>query len=127
MNLHAIAGPCVATINPFVAGQYQQSNGYTTSPDGKRVPAYLPAVSVQIQKQPMTYKDLMQVDGLNLNGEKAAFYINGDWQGVSRSANKGGDLITLPNGTVWLVVMLLENWSEMDGWSKVAVTLQNNA
>ena len=126
MNLHAIVGNSIAQINPYVLGNYQQSSGYTTLPDGSRVPAYDPGVTVQIQKQPLTYKELTQTDSLNISGEKAAFYINGNWQGISRPTSQGGDIITLQNGTVWLVVMLLENWSEMDGWSKVCVTLQNN-
>jgi len=124
MNLHNIAGQYVAAVNPWLTAQYQQSNGYTTAGDGTRTPSYATAVPVQVQKQPMQYRDLVQLDGLNLNGEKAAFYVNGNWQGVARPTNQGGDLITLPNGSKWLVVMLLENWSEMDGWSKVACVLQ---
>lgn len=127
MNLHNIVGPCVAVVNPWVIGQYQQSTGYTTNSDGTRTPSYAAAVQTLIQKQPLTYKDLTQIDSLNISGEKAAFYVNGNWQGISRPTAQGGDIITLPNGTVWLVTMLLENWSEMDGWSKVAVVLQNNS
>jgi hypothetical protein len=74
----------------------------------------------------MTAGDLRQVDGLNLNGEKAAFYVNGNWQGVARPTAQGGDLITLANGQVWLVVMLLENWSGTSGWGKIAAVLQNS-
>jgi hypothetical protein len=127
MNLHNIAGNYVAAVNPWLTAQYQQSTGYTTGADGTRTPSYAPAVAVQVQKQPMQYRDLVQIDGLNLNGEKAAFYVNGNWQGVARPTGRGGDLITLPNGSVWLVVMLLENWSEMDSWSKVACVLQDNS
>lgn len=127
MNLHNIAGNYVAAVNPWLTAQYQQSTGYTTGADGTRTPSYAAAVPVQVQKQPMQYRDLVQLDGLNLNGEKAAFYVNGNWQGVARPTGQGGDLITLPNGSVWLVVMLLENWSEMDSWSKIAAVLQNNS
>jgi hypothetical protein len=91
------------------------------------VPSYAAAAPVQVQKQPMQYKDLMQVAGLNLNGEKAAFYVNGNWQGVSRPAAQGGDLITLADNSVWLVVMLLENWSGTSSWTKIAAVLQNNS
>lgn len=127
MNLHNIVGSCVAAVNPWITAQYKQSNGYTTSADGKRVPAYLAAVSVQIQMQAMTYKDLIQTDGLNINGERHAMYLNGDERGIDRSANRGGDIITLPDGSVWLVAQVLENWYGTDGWTKLCVTKQNGA
>ena len=127
MNLHAIVGPCVAAVNPWVTAQYQQSNGYTTSASGKRVPAYLAAVSVQIQMQALTYKDLVQTEGLNINGERHAMYLNGDERGIDRSANRGGDIITLPDSSVWLVAQVLENWYGTDGWTKLCVTKQNGA
>ena len=127
MNLHSIVGPCVAAVNPWIIGQYQQSNGYTTAADGTRAPAYLAAVSVQIQQQALTYKDLIQVDGLNLNGEKRAFYVSGNWEGVSRPDGRGGDLITLPDASVWLIAQVLENWYSTDGWAKVAVVKQNGS
>jgi len=44
----------------------------------------------------LTYKDIIQVDGLNLNGTRRAIYINGKVDGLVRPENKGGDLITLP-------------------------------
>jgi hypothetical protein len=39
-------------------------------------------------------------------------------------AQKGGDLITLPDGTLWLTVQVLEDFSVTSGWVKVAATLQ---
>lgn len=128
MNLNAIAGGIVAAVNPWVSGQYRQSNGSTTAADGTRTPAYLPAVDVAIQMQMLSFKDLQQVQGLNQNGEKRAMYVDGDWRGVSRPDLRGGDLITLDaDGTVWLVTQVLENWFSTGGWAKVAVTKQNGA
>ena len=127
MNLHNIASAYVTSVNPWIVVSIQASNGYTTSPDGDRVPLYLPAYPVQAQMQAMTYNDLVQVSGLNINGEKRAIYINGTWMGVSRPDGKGGDLITLPDGTVWLTAMVLENWGFMDGWTKLAIVKQDGS
>lgn len=127
MNLSGIVGGYVAAINPWVTASIQLSQGYTTNPDGHRVPAYTPAATIQVQMQAMTYRDLMQVDGLNINGEKRAMYINGTWEGVARPDGRGGDLITLPDSSVWLVVQVLENWGYQDGWTKVAVVRQNGS
>ncbi|MDB5280873.1 MAG: hypothetical protein JWR61_5828 [Ferruginibacter sp.] len=126
MNLHRIVSGAIGAVNPFVAGTIKVSNGtYTTAPDGKRTPAYNTFPNVQMQVQALTFKDLQQVDGLNLNGTRRAIYMNGRADGVVRSLMKGGDLITLtdgPNAGTWLVAMTLEQFSE---WCKVAVTLQN--
>jgi hypothetical protein len=126
LNLHGIVSGAIAAVNPFVAGTIKVSNGtYTTASDGKRTPAYDTFKGVQMQVQALTFKDLQQVDGLNLNGTRRAIYMNGQADGVVRSMMKGGDLITLtdgPNAGTWLVAMTLEQFS---GWCKVAVTLQN--
>lgn len=127
MNLSGIVGNYVAAVNPWVTASIQASQGYTTSPDGDRVPAYAPAVDIQVQMQAMTYRDLVQIDGLNINGEKRAMYINGIWEGVARPDGRGGDLITLPDGSVWLLAQVLENWGYQDGWTKVAVVRQNGS
>lgn len=79
------------------------------------------------QVQPMTFKDLMQVEGLNLNGKKKAIYLNGSIDGVVRIELKGGDLITLPDGTVWLVAQQLEDFSISSGWCKAAMVLQDGS
>lgn len=127
MNLNMLVGPIVAAVNPWTTATYRQSAGPTTAPSGARAAAYLDPVDVLVQKQALTWKDLQQVQGLNLNGEQAAIYVDGDWQAVSRPRLRGGDLITLENGSVWLVVKVIENWFDKDGWAKVACTLQNNA
>lgn len=83
-------------------------------------------LSVPAQVQAMTFKDLEQVDGLNLNGTRRSIYFEGKLDGIVRSENKGGDLITLsdgPNAGTWLVAMVLEQWPD---WVKVAVTLQQD-
>ena len=52
MNLHAIAGPIVAIVNPWVLAQYRQPTGtYTTAADGTRTPIYLPDVDLLVQRQ----------------------------------------------------------------------------
>lgn len=127
MNLHAIVSGAVAAVNPFVTATIQRSTGYTTAPGGRRTPTYAAPVTVQVQVQALQYNDIQQVDGLNIEGERRAMYINGDWEGLLRDDRKGGDLITLPDGTVWLVALVLENWAGTDGWVKVAVTRQNGS
>ena len=125
MNLHAIAGPIVASVNPYVPVKIQASNGYTTQASGKRTPTYDLPFDLLAQRQALSYDDLRQVDGLNIQGEKCALYLNGSWEATSQTDSRGGDLITFLDGTVWLLVQVLENWAPMDGFVKVAAVRQS--
>jgi hypothetical protein len=126
LNLSNIVGPIVSAVNPWITAQLQQSQGYTTAADGSRQPKYGSPVPMPVQMQALQYNDLMQVSSLNIQGERRALYINGDWEAVVRSDQEGGDLVTLPDCSVWLVVFQFENWFMTGGWVKVAITRQNS-
>lgn len=79
------------------------------------------------QVQPLSGRDLRQVEGLNLGGELRKLYVSGDLNGTVRVELKGGDLITLPSGQVWLINQQLEGWSETAGWTSAVMTLQNGS
>lgn len=122
MNLHAIAGPAVAAVNPTVEVTVRpNTGGYVTNPDGSRTPSFGPSITAKAQIQSLTYNDIMQLDGLSLNGERRAIYLTGDLQALDRPDQRGGDLVIFPNGTTWLVAQVLEHWPD---WCKVAVTQQ---
>nr|WP_321986145.1 hypothetical protein [uncultured Lichenicoccus sp.] len=125
MNLHKLVRSGVGTVNPYTLVTIQRSTGNTIAPDGSQVPSYAAPVTVRAHRQPMATTDLMQVQGLNLTGIKCKLYLDGNWDGVIRADQRGGDLVTMPDGSIWLVVMVLENWSEQDGWTSVALTLQD--
>jgi len=125
MNLHGLVSPVVSAINPQVPATLQISTGSTIAEDGTRIPTYEKARTVTAQVQPLSSRDLRQLEGLNLGGNLVAIYLYGEVDGLVRSANKGGDLVTLttpPNAGVWLVNQVLEQWPD---WAKCACTLQN--
>jgi hypothetical protein len=124
MNLHNIVNGSISAINPRVPGTYNQSTGYTTNPDGSRTPSYAQPVTIKIQLQALAFRDLQQLDALNIQGCKHAMYLYGDVEGIDRAAGRGGDTIVLDDGTTWLVTQVLENWNTTAGWVKVAVTKQ---
>lgn len=77
------------------------------------------------QVQPITWRDLQQMDGVNLGGTRRKIYINGTTDGIVRSLRKGGDLVTIAGGVndgVWLVAQVLEQFPD---WCSAAITLQN--
>lgn len=120
MNLHAICNGAIAAVNPNVTALVRYSNGYTIAPGGKQVPAYIDTPNQTIQVQALTGKEILQIQGLNIQGVVRAIYLYGDTQGAVRPLSKGGDLIVF-GGQTWLVSTVLETW---DSWSKVAATLQ---
>jgi hypothetical protein len=125
MNLHGIASGYVSSVNPWITGSYQKSTGSAADANFERQPTYAAAVPLMIQMQAMTSGDLRQVSGLNLNGELRAMYCNGAIEGVDRPQSLGGDLITLPDASIWLVAKVLENWNTTSGWTKFCVVRQN--
>ena len=124
MNLHAIASPLVAAVNPNVTGTLRDNQGYTTTAAGKREPVYGETTGVLMQVQALAGPELALVDGLNIQGVKRAVYLFGDVQGVVRPDAKGGDIL-LFSDRVWLVIAVLETWGVAE-WCKVAVVLQES-
>lgn len=120
MNLHGIAAGAIGAVNPFITGTLTASTGCTTAADGTQVPAYAAAVTARIQVQALTYSDLQQTSGLNIQGEARGIYLYGEWNGVLRPEVKGGDLITF-NSQRWLVKQVLEQWPD---WCKVVAVRQ---
>lgn len=127
MNLHGIVAGVISAVNPIVPGTLQISTGSSQAADGTRIPTFATPINIGAQVQPLTWRDIQQLDGLNLQGNRVAIYVYGEVDGLVRPQNKGGDLITLttpPNAGVWLVAQVLEAWPD---WSKVAATLQNGS
>ena len=124
MNLHQIVSGVIQAVNPNQLITIQTSTGYTTNSDGSRVPGYAPAFDARGQVQELTTRDLHQLDALNIQGSMRTIYINGEIDAIIRISQKGGDLITLVDGSVWLTTAVLEQWPD---WCKVAVTMQTDA
>ena len=132
MNLQNITAGYVSAVNPMVPCSLQVSIGTTTNADYSVTPNYNAPILVMGQVQALQFRDIQQLEGLNLQGTRKAIYLQGDVEGLVRASNKGGDLITFPDGSVWLVAMVLEAWGMNAGtpneqWCKVAATLQNGA
>jgi len=124
MNLNAVAAPLVGAVNPHQPANVQVSTGYATLPGGIRTPQYQTFAGVTAQVQELSTADLRQLDMLNVQGSTRKVYVSGEVDAVLRFARKGGDLITLADGTVWLTTAVLERWPD---WCCVACVLQNGS
>lgn len=127
MNLNAIANGVVTAVNPNFPATLFVSTG-STIVNFKQVPTY-DKVTVSAQVQPLTSKDLRQLDALNIQGAEKSIYLNGAALGISRIKQRGGDLIVfapglIPEGNTWLVLASLEQWGST--WGHVAAVLQDD-
>lgn len=121
MNLRGIANRATRAVNPNVPGVFQVSTGYITSSSGKKVPSYS-SVDVEVQFQELSSTDLRQVDSVNMQGILKSAYLNGNFNGVNRPEQKGGDILVV-DGQKWLVVKVPELWPD---WCRVIVNLQRS-
>ena len=120
MDLHSLAAPAIGMVNPFVPATLLRNSGYETAPDGTRRPRFRQPEKVSAQVQPLSYKDLQHVAGLNLTGEAVAIYVRGKISGESRPDRAGGDLLQIGEKR-WLTVQVVEDWPD---WVKVVAVRQ---
>ena len=85
------------------------------------------SMSLLAQVQPLSASDLRHMDAINLQGSHKAVYISAPVRGIVRPALKGGDLLILPDGSVWLVTQPLESFYPTAGWNKFVITLQDGS
>ncbi len=132
-SIHGLVSAAVGTVNAFVPATISHSAGVSQGgSQGKfdRTPVYtdLPA---SIQVQALDWRDLNQMDGINIQGGARKIYVKGEVAGVLRGAQTGGDKVTFPpntpgifEGSVWLVVKIFEQWP---GWASAAIVVQNGS
>jgi hypothetical protein len=121
VNLHAIASGAIASVNPMSQATLLTSTGSTENADGSRTPTFAPPATITVQIQSLQYQDIMKLEGLNIQGIRQKIYMNGDFEGLMRADQRGGDLIILPDGKTYIAAIVLENWPD---WCCVAVTQQ---
>lgn len=120
MNLHKLVRNAISKVNPYVDAEIFKSNGYEINRDFKQVPNFLPAIKMRVQKQAINQEDLEHVANINLQGQYVSIYTDGNWCGLNRNKEDGGDLFVIGDER-WLVVMVPEIWPD---WTRVIACLQ---
>lgn len=120
MNLHSIAARAIGAVNPFVEAQVFRSVGSVKNSDYSVTPGYSKPITLRVQKQAVTQADMRHLDNLNMQGIFTAIYTDGNWCGINRPKQQGGDKFVI-NGENWLVVAVPENWPD---WTRVVACLQ---
>jgi hypothetical protein len=124
LNLHQIVRGNIIAVNPEVPVTIRVSTGSTTNADYSSTPTYDTVTGVWAQVQDLSADDLRQVEALNLQGSHKTIYLNGSVAGIVRDASEGGDLVTLPDGSIWLITKVVEQWPD---WCHAIMTLQNGS
>ncbi len=120
MNLHGLASPAVGAVNPPVLATIQTSTGSTVATDGSVTPTFTTANGL-VNVQALSGKDIQHLNGLNVQGVTRKAYCYGTVNGIIRASGKGGDKITMPDGTIWKVGTVFETWPD---WSAVGLIQQ---
>lgn len=121
MNLHMMAKGAISIVNPMIEATLRKGTGYTTEDDGSRTPTFEETTG-DIQVQGISNEQLYYLDQQGFEGILKAVYLYGEWSGIVKTDNDGGDIL-LFSGYEWLVVKVDEAWNGM--WSKVIVCQQS--
>lgn len=120
MNLHRIASRVISRVNPMVEAQIYRSTGPVKNPDYSTSPGFAPPVSMMVQKQALNQSDIRHMDNLNIQGVLVSIWTDGNWCGINRDRQQGGDKFVIGNET-WLVVAVPEVWPD---WTRVIACQQ---
>jgi hypothetical protein len=132
MSLRAISNRATRGINPNLPALHHRSDGWDTTPSGKREPLYAQPEAFTVQVQALSKKEIEHLDALNLSNSTTAIYADRQLTGIDRLTGSGGDLVEFDDdakipealrGTLWLVTAVLEGWVS-GGWCKAAATRQ---
>lgn len=121
MNLHGIVRGAITRINPDVPGTFMVNTGSSTLPGGKKTQSYT-NVDVMVQLQELSSTDLKQVDAVNIQGILRSAYVTGNFNGINRPEQKGGDFLMVGDQK-WLVVKVAELWPD---WCRLIINLQRS-
>ena len=124
MNLHSIVRHAINSINPDQPITVKVFSGVDNT-GTYAVLTYTETTAIA-QVQPMSSEDIQFINNFNSSSIYKAMYILGDWSGLNRVTENGGDLIIWDN-KVWYVSSVPEGWNATAGWTKVLVVAQTDS
>ncbi|HGS6874201.1 TPA: hypothetical protein ACMEVV_001211 [Klebsiella quasipneumoniae subsp. quasipneumoniae] len=120
MNLHSIVRSAISAVNPRVEAQIYRSIGPIKNPDYSTSPGFAPPVTMMVQKQSLSQEDIRHMDNMNIQGVLVSIWTDGNWCGINRDRQQGGDKFIIGD-EIWLVVAVPENWPD---WTRVIACQQ---
>ena len=131
MNLHAIVRGIIPAVNPDESVVWYRSTGQQASGYGEIEPTYADPVTVAAQVQSEGDEALFHADRAGDNSIVRKFYLMASPAtrpaGIVRVDARNGDYLQREDGTWWLVVAVLEDFSFKSGWTCVRGVQQNTS
>jgi hypothetical protein len=121
VSLHDLVANLIGAINPQMTCQWYKNTGIVTAIGGVVAQSYSPAVPIQCQVQQLTAADIKHMQDLNQSGITRKVWCDQILTGIDRAAGLGGDRLVLPDGTIWLVVQVVEVWHD---WCSATICKQ---
>lgn len=119
IDVRAIANAAIQPVNNDVSVTIKKNTGYTIGA-GRRQQATYSNITGMAQVQALDNKDLIKLEGLKLQGNIRALYLQGELHGILRADQLGNDMV-IYDSRVWIVAKVLETWPT---WTKVAILEQ---
>ena len=121
MNLHLIANPAVATVNPNEEIVWYRNMSQTNDASGMVTPSFADGVQLTAQVQAEGDAGLYYADKAGQNDIIRKFYVRAEQAtppaGIVRLDLRGGDVIQrLLDGSWYLVDAVTDDFSARSGW-----------
>lgn len=129
INLHAVVRTPIISLHPDETVILHQSLGQANV-KGRIVPQYGEGIVLQAQIQTLSAEELQQREDVSKTGLSAKAYLyaseNMPPAGIVRWQGRNGDFIQRADGTWWLIVSVLEDFTK-SGWECVGIAKQTEA
>lgn len=126
LNLHAIVRSPIMALHPDELVALYKSTGQANVL-GRIKPTYAPGVLVWAQIQMLSADELQQREDTSKTGLDAKMYLNAIGKnppaGIIRHMARNGDFIRRADGTWWLVVSVIEDFTK-SGWECLGIACQ---
>lgn len=124
LDLYAMAGPLVETVNPLTDATLRRFVGMEQQRDYSTKARY-EEIAVQIDVQALATSDLQFIENIQQQSDVRTVYLRGAAAALNRPLQQGGDVLVF-DGSDWLITQVLEEWGD-DQWRKVICTRQLGA
>lgn len=129
LNLHQVVRGAITSVHPDIDVELLRSVGNDIDDSGFSLPQYAPIQRIRAQVQSEGDAALFHSDHVGMNSIIRKIYLFAPKEmalqaaSIVRPLSRTGDYIRMPDGTWWLVIAVLENFSGVN-WIGVRAQLQ---
>lgn len=122
MNLHTLVRAAINVVNEDQPIIIKINKGNQHIPGGLQRSIW-EEINTTAQVQPVSSYEIQFIENYVSSSNYRNFYINGNFMGLNRRTESGGDCI-IWNGFEWFIDSSPEPWGDTAGWTKVRAIQQ---